>query len=261
MPVSGQWVNSFGSIVWLEQQSNGNVAGVYSSTTGSSGTYWVVGVADPNPPQGAAGQSLAFCVFWRAIEGAKADPSWHYVSGFSGELVTLNSVPTLSMVHDMVATAPFPNVVPKTGSYLDKLLFTPASPAKPAPRKWPPKFSAPQASGDIGGTWVCVQDPGLSLTILVEDQNFGYVTGGLQVKGVNVAVSGFTDTYASVDGIAEQGLTLSALLPDGHSVTVLAGSLNIAQDTLSLSWLESAGTEPASTWIQTRLRGLDFRRA
>ena len=261
MSVSGQWVNSFGSTVWLEQQSNGNVFGVYSSSTGSSGVYWVVGVTDPNPPQGTVGQSLAFCVFWRAIEGGKGDPSWHYVSGFSGQLVTLNGVPTLSMVHDMVATAPFVNVVPKTGNYLDKLLYTPAGTAKSAPQKWPPKFYPPETSGNIGGSWVCVQDPTLSLTITVEDQNFGYVTGSLQVGGNSVAISGFTDTYASVGGVAEQGLTLSALLHDGHSVTALAGSLNIAQDTLSLSWLESAGTAPASTWIQTRLRGLDFRRA
>jgi hypothetical protein len=258
MSVSGKWVNAFGSVVYLDQVGTG-VVGVYASTTGSSGAYWVVGVANPNPPAGA-GESLALSILWRSFQGGTGDPSWHYVSGFSGQRITLNNTPTLSLIHDMVATTPFPGVVPVPGSYLDKLLYTPYAGSQAQPGNWPPRFCAPAAATPIDGIWTSTQTPDLKLTLAVEDLTFGYVTGSLQTPDGTVALAGFTDTYAGSGGLRLQGLTLNALLPDNQTVVALAGSLDLKQNLLTLSWLQSSGTAAGSTWIQTSLQSLTFTR-
>lgn len=260
MSVTGKWINSFGSVASLQQDSMGSVVGVYTSSTGSSGAYWVLGFTDPNPPGDGTGQSLALSIFWRSFQGGTGDPSWHYVSAFSGQLITLNNVPTLSLVHDMVATTPFPGVVPVTGNFMDKLLFTPYTGGNPAPAQWPPKFTRPAAANGIGGYWACVQNPAMKLTLMVEDETSGYVIGSLNTAGVIVALAGFTDTYASAANLPLQGLTVSGLLADGHSVVSMAGSLNFQQDVLTMVWLEGVGTSAASTWIETNLQGLSFTR-
>lgn len=260
MTVTGQWENVFGSVVWLWQDSRGSVAGVYSSTTGSSGAYWVIGFADPEPPSDGEGQSLAFSIFWRSIEGGPGDPSWHYVSGFSGQLIMLNNTPTLSMIHDMVATTPFPKVVPAVGSYLDKLLYTPADNPRPAPHQWPAAMQPPTVSSPIDGTWAAVDDDATVLRLAVQDATFGYVTGTLETADGVFPVAGFTDTYAGADGLALQGLTLSALVSGRNRTVGLAGSLEIGRNVLSLSSLASDGTAAASTWIQTRLQSLQLTR-
>jgi saccharopepsin len=256
MSVTGKWVNSFGSLAYLTQQSGGAVVGVYSSTTGSSGIYWVLGFTDPNPSS-SAGQSLALSIFWRSVQGGKGDPSWHYVSGFSGQLITLNNVPTLSLMHDMVATTPFPGVVPVTGNFMDKLLYTPYTGGNQAPAQWPPKFSSPPGNV-VDGNWICVQDPSIQLSLTVQDPTFGYLIGTLQTANGSVPLAGFTDTYAGVDGLQLQGLTVSALLPDGHSVVSLAGSLDLQQGVLTMAWFQGVGTSAKMTWIETNLQGLNF---
>jgi hypothetical protein len=259
MSVAGTWINAFGSVTQLYQGDAGQVAGVYTSTTGSSGYYWVLGFTDPNPASGI-GQSLALSIFWRSFEGGTGDPSWHYVSAFSGQLITLNNVPTLSLVHDMVATTPFPGVVPVTGNFMDKLLYTPYTGEKLSLAQWPPTFKPPAATDPMAGCWVCVQNPNIRLLITLEDQITGYVTGSLQIAGVNVAIAGFTDAYASQSNLPVQGLTVSALLPDGHSVVSMAGSLNFQQGVLTLIWLQGVGTTAPNTWIETNLQALSFTR-
>ncbi len=261
MTVTGDWINSFGSVAHLRQDSLGTIIGVYTSSTGSTGAYWILGFTDPDPPNDGTGQSLALSIFWRSVEGGSGDPSWHYVSAFSGQLITLNNVPTLSLVHDMVATTPFPGVVPVTGNFMDKLLYTPYSGGKSAPAQWPPEFQPPAGANAIGGNWACIQNPAIQLSLLVEDQTSGYVIGSLQTAGGSVPLAGFTDTYATQSSLPLQGLTVSALLPDGHSVVSLAGSLNIQQDVLTMVWLEGVGTSAPSTWIETNLQGLNFQRS
>ena len=143
-------------------------------------------------------------------------------------------------------------------SYLDKLTYVPhTSGALP---QWPPAFTQPTSADPIDGNWSCVQDPRITLTPAVQDQTSGYLTGILGTVGGSVNLAGFTDTGAGAAGLRLQGLTVSALLPDGNMVVAIAGSLNLATDTLTMSWLESNGTAADSTYVQTRLRGLNFRR-
>jgi len=258
MNVNGAWVNVFGSVVTLVQLKGGVVAGTYTSTTGASGSYWVVGFTDPNPPTDGNGQSLAFSILWRSFDGGKPDPSWHYVSGFSGQMIVIDGTPTLVMIHDLVATAVDPGVVDIIGSYPDKLTYVPHTAGNPP--NWPPPFQPPASGDPVDGNWTCIQDPNIALSLTVQDEISGYLTGTLTTATGTVPLTGFTDTGAGTDGLTLQGLTVAALLPDGHMVVAIAGSLNLNTNSLTMSWLESNGTAADSTYTQTRLRGLDFVR-
>lgn len=84
LSVSGVWKNDFGSLLEIGAVApDGTFRGVYRSHTGATGVYPVVGVADPQP----IGDNLAvsFSVSWRSLQGDE-DPSWHWVSGFTGLL-------------------------------------------------------------------------------------------------------------------------------------------------------------------------------
>jgi hypothetical protein len=93
----------------------------------------------------------------------------------------------------------------------------------------------------------------------VHDEISGSLTGTLHTTTGSVLLTGFTDTGAGAAGLTLQGLTVAALLPDGHMVVTIAGYLNLATNSLTMSWFESNGTAADSTYTQTRLRGLDFR--
>lgn len=258
MSVNGSWINVFGSVVSLDQKKDGSVVGTYTSTTGASGSYWVVGFTDPNPPTNGNGQSLAFAILWRSFDGGTPDPSWHYVSGFSGQMVTIDGTPSLVMIHDMVATAVDPGVIEIIGSYPDKLTYVP-HPSGIAPTSLPP-VQLPANGDPVDGNWTCVQDPDIALFLDVQNEIAGFLTGTLATATGTVHLSGFTDNGAGAAGLTLQGLTVAALLPDGHTVVAIAGSLNLVTNSLTMIWLESNGTAADSTWTQTRLRGLDFVR-
>jgi hypothetical protein len=83
----GTWENEFGSILEIGTISkDGTFTGTYSSDTGATGVYPVMGVADPDP---GTSQTVSFCVTWKSKEG-EYDPSWHYVSSFTGVLQIVN---------------------------------------------------------------------------------------------------------------------------------------------------------------------------
>ena len=117
-PVSltGRWRNEFGSIMEVGPVAeNGSFAGTYSSSTGATGCYPVLGFVDPCPPE--AGQTVSFSVSWRSMTG-DYDKSWHWVSAFAGILASPNGVDTLRTQYllqqdptaapDYLATAVFP---------------------------------------------------------------------------------------------------------------------------------------------------------
>jgi len=57
----GVWTNSYGSIMKLDDQG-GMITGCYSSTTGSSGAYRVIGFSDSNPDPKSKATTLAIAV-------------------------------------------------------------------------------------------------------------------------------------------------------------------------------------------------------
>jgi len=95
--LSGKWKNQFGSIVEIGPvAADGTFTGTYTSSTGATGVYPLVGVTDPAPE----GHSIpvSFSVSWRSKEG-RPDPSWHWVSGFTGLLQTIGGVETITTTY------------------------------------------------------------------------------------------------------------------------------------------------------------------
>jgi Avidin family len=122
--VSGKWTNSYGSLMNILQFPNGLIWGTYSSTTGSSGTYMVLGFS----PYGAAGnQPVALCIYWKSTTNGPPDPTWSWVSMMCGQLLMDAPFgPQLELLHSMVASGPFSAVdVFAPGAYTETLVFTP----------------------------------------------------------------------------------------------------------------------------------------
>lgn len=95
--ISGVWVNEFGSVLEIGPLAiDGTFRGRYRSDTGATGVYPVMGVADPDP----VGDSIAvaFSVNWRSLEGAP-EPSWHWVSAFSGLMQLQGGEEVLSTIY------------------------------------------------------------------------------------------------------------------------------------------------------------------
>jgi len=122
--VSGQWTNAYNSLMTIEQFPNGLIFGEYSSTTGSSGTYLVIGFT----PFGASGnQPVALSIYWKSTAGGPPDPTWSWVSMMCGQLITdAPSGVNMELLHSMVASGPFSTVdVYAPGAYTETLIFTP----------------------------------------------------------------------------------------------------------------------------------------
>ncbi len=123
--VSGVWINEFGSTLEIGPiASDGTFRGTYRSDTGATGVYPVVGVTDPEPV--GTSITIAFSVNWRSLEGSP-DPSWHWVSAFSGLLEEKDGEEVLStlyllqqnvseQVQAWQATAVYPSVFKRRGA-------------------------------------------------------------------------------------------------------------------------------------------------
>jgi hypothetical protein len=70
MGLSNAWINSYNSLMKLQQDPvTGMLTGTYSSTTGGTGTYDIVGWAALNKPTTKAGQGMAISILWRSNDG------------------------------------------------------------------------------------------------------------------------------------------------------------------------------------------------
>ena len=262
MSVTGSWLNGYGSVMFLTQGDGGSVTGTYTSTTGSSGSYWIVGFAGSAASQ-STGAPLAFSILWRSFAGGQPDPSWHWVSGFSGQMQPLNPInngPTLILLNDLVATVADPVMTDVPGSYIDKLAYVPYTGGQPNPGTWPPPFTPPGQPDPIDGVWQCVENPTIGLFLQLQDATSGYVNGTLTTPLGASSVVGFTDNGAGSAGLQLQGLTVSALLPGGQSVVALAGNLVLPSGTLAMEWVQSVGTASDVTYMQTSIQGMTFVR-
>ena len=119
------WVNSYNSLMKLQQDPvSGILKGTYSSTTGGTGTYDVIGWASLKDATPDAGQTMAISILWRSNDGGISDPS-HEVSAMAGQVISINKEQNLVLLHIFVETNP--GTVPTTGIYPDKLIFTPTT--------------------------------------------------------------------------------------------------------------------------------------
>ncbi|HLT91119.1 MAG TPA: avidin/streptavidin family protein [Woeseiaceae bacterium] len=258
MSVTGTWTNSYGSVMELQQLVGGMVTGTYQSSTGSTGKYFVVGMANMNDPTPQLGQSVALAIYWRSYEGGPSDPSWHWVSGLSGQLDVSGAQPTIYLMHAMVATCDFPGLA-DAGTYVDKLVYTPKGALQePAPKL---EIASPEAAADpISGIWVCRENPGLALGLALNNPSVGYVTGNWYTPTGQYPVLAFTDVDAQSAGLPRQGLSVTVGLGTAGTCQSMAGSLEFSTGVLTLTVFDSRGTAGDAIYVQTKASQLTFSR-
>jgi saccharopepsin len=262
MSVNGIWRNSYGSVMSLRQERDGRIYGSYQSTTGSTGTYYVLGYADSRDQTPERGQSLALSIFWHSIGSDPADPSWHWVSGQGGQLLGEGAERRLLLMHDMVATAAFPGQN-GVGRHIDKLIFTPDPDAKIVPVA--PALGliegsdAAGQSTDFSGEWVDANVPSIRIRPRLVDARFGFATADLILDGHQCSAWGFIDGLARQESCDRQAISLSALLdPRSGETASLSGYLELATGVASLTVFRSKGTSPELSYTQTCVDQLRF---
>lgn len=247
MSITGNWANSYGSTMNLEQFEDGSVAGIYRSSTGSTGVYRVAGYADPTPKSGA-GQAVALSIYWRSIAGGPSNPTWHYVSGFSGQLVTVDGTPSLVLLHAMVDSDDTVGVG-GMGTYLDKLVYTPVSAEIDAPEHL---TKAKNTADPVCGAWETSSGPHLDVDIFGTDPASGMALGSVVPGGcVGMRAIGYTDVTAVTDGLALQSISLSGFDPIDATAWSLAGTLDLQSGVMTLLQMQSHGTAPDNGYAQT----------
>jgi hypothetical protein len=120
--IQGTWVNEYGSIMTLTMVDGGCFNGTYSSTTGDSGTYKVVGVYDAMPASNE--QTVSFAISWRSLTEERTgnqDKYSHSCSAFSGQIQHNGSTLIMPVIHVLSS----PNKPGDTwkNSLVDKLTF------------------------------------------------------------------------------------------------------------------------------------------
>ncbi|TAF75258.1 MAG: hypothetical protein EAZ53_06465 [Bacteroidetes bacterium] len=143
--ITGNWENEFGSIFTVQNVDNqtGIFFGTYSSHTGATGSYYVVGVTDFMPDPTTNSQTVSFSISWRSYTSPPVPPQTgdNWVSGFAGQLqiaadgsqqivttylLQKNSNPADNWGATVVATATFKriNTYPKLEELSDVVLFS-----------------------------------------------------------------------------------------------------------------------------------------
>lgn len=123
--LSGCWQNSFGSIVLLSHDLNtGEITGKYSSTTGSSGVYYVRGYTNPDASENIPPVSLT--IPWRTIvkdtDSTTLDNSQYWTSIMSGNYVPSRN--SLALMNVISSAIEFKEVgITEPGNYPESLEF------------------------------------------------------------------------------------------------------------------------------------------
>lgn len=261
MSVSGTWKNAYGSTMSLYVYGSGLVLGQYQSSTGSTGTYAVIGCQGPADPGPTAGQPVALAIDWHSIVPGPPDNSWHWASGLSGQLSvsTSGGPPSLVLAHAMVATATlaFPGGAIDPGTYIDKLVYAPVADA-PLPGAGEQPGAGDPIASPLNGRWLGSDGSVLILNVSsAYSSAFGWVLGTYQVNGGLWDVAGVTDINAYGQGVPLESVALTLVDGAGHAIA-LAGTLQLQSMKLTLSRLTSVATLPSVTYAQTMIDAVTF---
>ncbi len=261
MSLAGVWKNSYGSTMSLRLESPNLITGTYKSSTGSVGTYEVVGYQTTADPTSGAGQAAALAIDWHSVEQGPPDNSWHWVSGLSGQLGIHNGVEQLVLSHALVASIDFPGLA-VAGTYVDKLIYqriSEASEMSPAPA--PVKGPAVRAVDPLVGSWLATDGTALLVSSVVPypGDAFGWVMGKLVWNGGSSPLYGMTDINALGGGLQRQSVSIVGL-PGGAGgpAVSLSGTLDLGSGTLSLLSLRSQSTAPGNSYLQTLVSSLEL---
>ncbi|CAM1364202.1 avidin/streptavidin family protein [Tenacibaculum xiamenense] len=122
--VGTKWENQYNSLLTIVSvSSTGLIIGEYSSTTGSSGTYPVIGFVSPVSAT-EKNRTIGITINWKSLDEGTADPSWDWVSAMNGLLYEDGS--KIQFLHGMTSSSPFSAVqVYEPGVYTESLEFVP----------------------------------------------------------------------------------------------------------------------------------------
>ncbi len=246
----------------VSMSPDGRIRGRYSSTTGSTGTYPLLGWADPRGAAPDRGQSLALSISWRSMGPEAPDPSWHWVSALGGQRVGEADSERLILLHDMVATVESPGQA-RIGRHLDKLVFSRRADDS---RKNIPEFPAAQpasmpadSTSILDGEWGDDFDPAKRLSFRLLDRGYGTLSAMFVIDGLGCEMMGFADVVAEIEGLPLLALSLSGLNVDAEAIS-LSGSLDLSTMVMTLASFCSSGTAPSLSYTQTRFDQYRLRR-
>ncbi|MCE2594785.1 avidin/streptavidin family protein [Motilimonas cestriensis] len=258
--LTGTWGNKFGSTMSLYAQDE-RIIGIYSSHTGSTGEYLLVGNCSNNSPSDQLGQSVAFSIYWRNILPGEADPSWHWSGSMCGQLQINGS---MVLTNSIVVSVPFETY--QKSNYIDELEFTRSKelsqPQKEAINK---HFLSHQTSGKdtptlptrLTGTWD--NNPmQTSIKILPANALSGLTKAILTISGNEIELLGFTDIDAN-DSEA-QSFSLAGYNQKTSQTLSLSGQLEAGSDALMIYSWASQPTAPENSFMQTNLASINLTR-
>lgn len=262
MSIAGTWQNEYDSIMTLTVDGNA-ISGRYQSSTGSVGTYEVVGFQLGAGPSEQLGQPVALAIAWHSIDDAPSDPSWSWASGLSGQINIRDGKEVLVLAHVLNASSEFPGLA-AAGNYIDKLTYRRAKHAVTGSPSLAGSHGGAQvraAPDPLAGRWIA--EDGTTMTLEVRPEaghRFGRVSGTITGETGETALSGFTDINATGNGLALQSATLTASVESGSLVASMSGTLELSAGILNLLDMRSAATAPGNSFIQTRISPARFRR-
>jgi hypothetical protein len=259
MSIAGVWVNEYGSKMDLGLMNSNLIMGTYQSSTGSTGTYMVIGLQQTDDQTPAAGQAVALAIEWHSVVAGPPDNSWHWVSGLSGQISVENGADTLILAHAMVASDDFPGLA-ATGVYIDKLTYTRSSEQSQFKPMDEPGTNAAVAD-PMSGTWKA--DDGTVLVVQIypyTNNAFGWIQGTLTMSGGQSMIYGVTDINATSGSLQFQSAAITGLTSFAGPAIAFAGTLDLSSETLTLLDLSSQSTAPNATYVQTQVSTKTFVR-
>lgn len=276
--VGGTWYNVYGSKMELyADRDTGLIIGYYTSTTGSSGTYLVLGSSQPGtagPVAGGSGLGVSLNIGWSSVNPKDPrDPSWSCVSGLAGQMVMEDggTSPVLNLIHQFVA----PNDVDlgsgqafRLGISSDKLVYTRNAPTGLFDEEEQHDTLPPLPGVVVGDTtWTCVEDPSITFSVTAPEttgQFKGSMVGQYSMNGVTADAFGQADWDYPADGAQYQAYSLSARVADVDGtpmLVALAGWIEPQSGLLKVLEMRSIGTTWATRYSGVRTRGLTFARS
>ncbi|MBN1994412.1 MAG: hypothetical protein JW953_17065 [Anaerolineae bacterium] len=270
-PVTGTWYNSYCSQMNLAVNSSGEIKGVYTSHTGSTGSSNIVGwvgAAKSNAkvntsinatPVNPNGIPVALGIQWRLINQpiSDMDDSWHWVSTFSGQYHPAQIISvkgqdnyllpeTLEILNGLLATAKvlgLADTAPKMWPQTLEFHRTPPSYCQPVSPPDPVPFSA-TAEDFVTGLW---SNPDGDVLHLKADMETGRITGSYTAKatGDEYQVTGLIDAIkGDLPNIVEQGVALT-MSSKTKFVLSMAGGVLFSDSATMIMWEDKL---TSTTW-------------
>lgn len=243
--LNGSWVNSYASKMDLLVAEDGSIVGQYSSTTGSTGLYSVIGNCAPEVTfQEGEGLAVVLSIYWHPVNSETRDESWHWVSTYCGQVLNNGE---LSVINSLVATSNF-NGVP-SGDYIDKLIFKKISTEfKSLAFLSSEKIEETMLSNPINGEWIG-ENPSTKLCLTVTNNRYGLVQGTADYQNTKIMFNGFTDT--NIEKLSLQSISICGYMFDRDVPISLSGWLDLNSNSLQLSrWIANA-TTPDNVYYQS----------